>query len=56
MVAPLTAIIMPLVVSPIFMVEVSTAATIVSSSLGFNGMGCNCVRVVCICAWELLFC
>ena len=50
MVAPLTAITMPLVVSPIFMVEVSTAVTIVFSSFGFSGMGCSCVCVVCICS------
>jgi hypothetical protein len=37
--APRIAIIMPLLVSPIFMVEVSTAAMVVSWWLGFRAMG-----------------
>ena len=39
MVAPLIAIIMPVLVSPIFMVEVSTAAIVVSWWLGFRVIG-----------------
>ena len=39
MVAPRMAIMMPLLVSPIFMVEVSTAAISVSWVLGVSGSG-----------------
>ena len=40
------AIIMPVVVSPIFMVEVSTAAIVVSWWLGFSAMGVRLRRSV----------
>ena len=39
MVAPRMAIMMPVLVSPIFMVEVSTAAIVVSWWLGFKVIG-----------------
>ncbi len=46
MVAPLMASRMPVLVSPIFMVEVSTAAIVVSWWLGFKAIG---VRLSCKC-------
>ena len=39
MFAPLMAMRVPVLVSPIFMLEVSTAATMVGSCFGFRGIG-----------------
>jgi len=44
------------VVSPIFMLEVSTAATTVSIRLGFSGIGLGLSCKVCICVSGLLSC
>ena len=41
MIAPLTATMMPVLVSPIFIVDVSTAAIRVSWRSGFIGIGCG---------------
>jgi len=54
--APLMAISVPVLVSPIFMLEVSTAATIVSSCLGFRGMGCILSCKACGCISKSLAC
>jgi len=45
MAAPLTAAIMPVLVSPIFMFEVSTAAIVVCVRFGFSvmGFGFSCI-------------
>jgi hypothetical protein len=39
----------PVFVSPIFMLEVSMAATVVGSCLGFSGVGCGLSCKVCVC-------
>ena len=43
-----------MLVSPIFMLEVSTAATTVSMRLGFSDIGCGLSCKVCVSI--LLFC
>ena len=47
-VAPLMATSMPVAVSPILMLEVSTAATMVFSWFGFNCMGCGFSWKFCV--------
>jgi len=47
---------MPVAVSPILMVDVSTAATIVSACLGLRAMGGSLNLVACVWASMLLVC